>query len=598
MTKPSFLNITSLLVVLLASILYTLPNLFGDAPVVEVVLNSQTSPAIVDDINSKLHQATIQPQRTEALQNQHLRFYFGKIDEQLHAKDIIDQLLQTASPDSTTSLNLTPMTPAWLQHIGAQPMKLGLDLRGGIHLLLNVDINPLMDRQESIDIILIGRLLTQAHVPYVKMEKNSNVVTLHFESLDHLHLAEKALQLSEKNYQLTPSNQGTDYKLDLSLNRINESKMIDYTVNRTIDTLNQRINELGVSEAAIQRQGAQQISIDLPGIQDIARAKSLIGNTDTLSFYLVDVNNSSEQPYLVNQDDGTPVPLLKDSILTGDAITYASSDIRDGSAIVSIQIGGNQVSRFHQLTSQNIGVPLAVVRTDHSTKGEEQAKVISVATIRQPLGREFVISGSFSKTYADNLALLLRSGSLAAPISIVEETIIGPSLGQENIHSGFQSLIIGSALVIVFMAAYYRTFGLIANIALAFNVMIIIALLSILGSTLTLPGIAGIVLTVGMAVDANVLINERIREELRAGKNAATSVHLGYDKAWATIVDANATTLIVALILFSLGSGSIKGFAITLTLGLLASMYTSIFVTRLLVQQLLHLRQKCPSIGI
>jgi preprotein translocase subunit SecD len=400
------------------------------------------------------------------------------------------------------------------------------------------------------------------------------------------------------------------------------TKITDYTIDQAMSILRNRVNELGVSEAVVQRQGKHHISVDLPGIQDTARAKELIGKTASLRFQLADTKHDvtaalngavPANSRIYYDEHKRPVLLKNDIILKGSAITYAIALFREGRAAVNIRLGGGGESLFHRITAEHIGQPLAVIYTEIKpekklingktiTIHKKHERVISLATIQSALGNNFDITGLHNLKYAQNLALLLRSGALAAPVDIIEELTIGPSLGKANIDKGIYSLLIGSLIVIVFMALYYRLFGLVADLALLLNIVFIMAILSILGATLTLPGIAGIVLTVGMAVDANVLINERIREELRHGMSALASIQAGYDKAFSTIVDANVTTLIVAVVLFSLGSGSVKGFAITLIIGLLASMITSIFFTRAVINLIYNARhKKAPkkiSIGI
>ena len=402
-----------------------------------------------------------------------------------------------------------------------------------------------------------------------------------------------------------------------SLSKQNTQDMTDYALEKTITTLNNRVNELGVSEAVIQRQGEKNISVDLPGIQDTTRAKEILGKTATLRFHLVDdtqdANNAKFNGAPLGTKlydyEGRPILLKNQIVLSGASVTFAQAVTQDARPAVFIKLGGGGESLFHKITGKNVGNRLAVVYVETEIKKQmidgkwvikhiPHERIISAAVIRSALGNSFEVSGLYSQEEAENLALLLRSGSLAAPVDIVQEMTVGPSLGKANIYKGVLSVAIGSLLVILFMLAYYRLFGLVANIALVFNVIIIVALLSLLGATLTLPGIAGIVLTVGMAVDANVLINERIREELRNGMNPLDCISAGYDRAFTTIVDANVTTLIVAMILFSLGSGSVKGFAITLTIGLLASMLTSIYFTRAIIDVIYNRNKDVKSISI
>lgn len=607
-----------LFVILVISTLYALPNLYGEAPAVQISPKTgrHLSANAAERIVSVLNQAHIQHHGVIE-QDPGLQVRFDDTDQQLKARDLLRKNL---NDNAIVALNLASRTPDWLRNLGALPMKLGLDLRGGIHFLLDVDVDSLLKTRQQGDIRTIKAALRDKKIRYTQISPNATGLKLRFRDQANLQQAQSLLAQKFFDYHQHVVKNAAQPSLQIQLTEAATLQMTDYAIEQTITILTNRVNELGVSEAAVQRQGRRHISIDLPGIQDPARAKELLGKTATLFFHLVD---DKHDPATVaatglpptgdslNYDEaGRPVLLETTPILTGSSITYASAVIRDGRPAVNIHLGGGDESLFHRKTAESVGKPLAVMyvetelkRSQHDKKAIIQRirhqRVISVATIQSPLGNNFDITGLPSQAYAENLALLLRSGALAAPVDIIQETTVGPSLGKANINMGILSLEIGSLLVIIFMTVYYRLFGLVANAALMFNVLLIIAVLSMLGATLTLPGIAGIVLTVGMAVDANVLINERIREELRNGLSPLASISAGYDRAFSTIVDANVTTLIVALILFSLGSGSVKGFAVTLTIGILASMLTSIFFTRAIISLIYgHKQPQKLSIGV
>jgi preprotein translocase subunit SecD len=540
-------------------------------------------------------------------------------DTQLKASDVLKAALGN---DYVIALNLAPRTPKWLQRFGAMPMKLGLDLRGGVHFLIAVDTNNIVKTRQEGDMRNISDQLRSQMIRYANIAISSttpNSIAIQFRDTENLNKAKDYLTSQLPDYLFTTAKENGGLQLIGTLTQPALIKMNDYALDQTISILNNRINELGVSEAAVQRQGSNQVSVDLPGIQDTARAKDLIGKTATLRFQLVDVQHDIQAATAGNvpfgsrlyQYSGQSILLLNQVILRGSSITYATAAVgQNGRPTVQVTLGGGGENLFQQATAANIGKPLAVVYVETVaqpqmidgklvTQQQQIEKVISVATIQSALGNNFEITNLDSMQYAQNLALLLRSGSLVAPVQFIQERTIGPSLGKANIQMGVLSVEIGTALVVLFMAFYYRLFGLVADLALVLNIIFIIAILSVLGATLTLPGIAAIVLTVGMAVDANVLINERIREELRNGASPQASIQTGYARAFSTIVDANVTTLIVALILFALGSGSVKGFAVTLIIGLLTSIVTAIFFTRGVINLIYGGRTvKSLSIGI
>jgi preprotein translocase subunit SecD len=592
-----------IVVVILAAFFYAAPNLYGEYPAVQIMGANST---LADDktlgvATEALKQAGITYQDT-LWQNQTLLFRFTSTDTQLKAKDILQQAL---GDKYLIALNLSPATPSWLKAIGAVPMKLGLDLRGGVHFLLQVDVDSVMKQRVEGDLHGIGQALRDEHIRYAGINrKPDNQVIIQFRAQDALDDAFHFVSRRYNEFTWQKQTSGTDFNLIGSLSPQALFQARHETLEQAMNTLRNRVNELGVSEAVVQSQGESRVSVDLPGIQDTAEAKNILGKTATLEFRMV----STDQDAVSAARDGITAPdshlytyhdqpiLLKNQIiLRGSSIVTATSGFgEDGRSNVSVRLNGAGESLFTKATAENIGKPMAVMYVEvKSTPTMEEGKrvityqtirnIISVATIQSALGSNFQITGLVNQNEARNLALLLRAGALPAPVTIIEERQVGPSLGEQNIHMGVLSVEVGMALVIIFMAVYYGVMGLIADAALVMNLVLIVALLSLLGSTLTLPGIAGIVLTVGMAVDANVLIFERIREEIHRGMSIQASIHAGYERAFVTILDANITTLIVMMILFSLGSGVIKGIAITVTIGLITSMFTAITGTRAIV---------------
>lgn len=604
--------------VLLIGIIFALPNLFGDDPAVQIsagdnaVINVQTLEQVKQTLNTQNFSYVSIEQNGE-----NLLVRFADTDIQLQARDALKFALGS---DYIVALNLASRTPRWLLALGAYPMKLGLDLRGGVHFLYEVDINALIKAREDGDIRSIGNELREANIRYAGIERiQPHGVVVGFRDADSLNRAYSELSSRLADYTLTKRNEGSTYKLQALMSENAIFKVADYALEQTMNILRNRVNELGVSEALIQRQGKDHISVDLPGIQDTARAKEIIGKTATLRFHLVDVEHdvasaiAGDVPFgsKLYEFEGRKI-LLKDlAVLQGSSITYATASMsQEGRPAVTVHLGGGGESAFNRVTSENIGKPMAVVYVE--PKNEQQMvagklvtithpeeRIISVATIKSALGANFEITGLRSEKEAQNLSLLLRSGALIAPVNIIEELTVGPSMGKANIHKGIISIIVGFVFVVLFMAFYYRIFGLFADMALFLNLIFIVAVLSILGATLTLPGMAAMVLTVGLAVDSNVLIYERIREELRNGVSPQASIYSGYARALVTIIDANVAVLIVAMVLFSFGTGAIKGFAVVLTIGLMSSMLTSIVYTRAVVNLVYGARNvKTLSIGL
>ncbi len=552
-------------------------------------------------MRKKLSQAGLGLKSSELRQNR-LLLRFADSETQLKAQDLLSASLGS---DYTLALTLSTDVPQWLRSIGALPMYLGLDLRGGIHVLIDVDMDAALKQAVERYAGDIRTLLRENKLRYTTVSLEGGKVKVRFKTPE---VRDKALEVVGDEFRtlIIDSSDGPDgYFLTAALSPAEQQSVRKFALDQNITTLRNRVNALGVSEPVIQQQGQRRIVVQLPGAQDPGKLKQILGATATLEYRLEDTEHSVEDALagkvppgskLYKTRDGRPLLLKKRVIVTGNQITDASSgfDQRSGQPAVFVSLDGQGARRMRNVTTENVGKPMAVVFIETRTEtrmvnGKKVTRkvpveeVISVANILEPFGRRFQTTGLDSPEEAHDLALLLRAGALAAPIEIVEERTIGPSLGQDNIDQGFRSVVIGLALVMIFMVVYYKVFGLIANLALGMNLVLIVAVLSMLQATLTLPGIAGIVLTVGMAVDANVLIFERIREEVRVGNSPQASIYAGYEKAFSTIVDANITTLIAAVVLFSFGTGPIKGFAVTLFIGILTSMFTAIVGTRAVV---------------
>ncbi len=594
----------NLLIVILIAIgtLYALPNLYGDDPSVQISLRSGSlDESEIEQIDTLLKQGLFQGYKLEP-QKQRLLIRFKDTEVQIKAKDYLRDAL---SNNYIIALNLAPSTPEWLRSLGAEPMYLGLDLRGGVHFLMQVDMDAAVKQVMKGYVGDIKTFLREKKYGYKRVLRNKHSIVIRFRAKDKM---EKALPALAKNYPDLKFEVQDESKLEVLANMTEVAMKAEQksALEQNIITLRNRVNELGVAEPIIQQQGLDRIVVQLPGVQDTARAKQILGATATLEFRMTygsfadwsNAANSGKVPFnarLYKQRDGSPVLLKRSVIVTGDMIKSAKAgfDSQSGSPNVSISLDGKGAKRMQKVSSDNIGKQMAVVfietRNERKVVDGKEIKtkrkieeVINVATIRDVLSHRFQITG-LEVNEASNLALLLRAGALKAPVEIVEERTVGPSLGKDNIQKGFNSVVIGFVLVLVFMIFYYRAFGIIADIALTINLVLLVAVLSMFQATLTMPGIAGIVLTVGMAVDANVLIFERIREELRNKNSIQASIYAGYEKAFSTIADANITTLIAAVVLFSFGTGAIKGFAVTLSLGIMTSMFTSIMVSRMLV---------------
>ena len=590
-----------ILTVLVLGIVYSLPNLFGDDPSVQISSGktadiSQTQLASIEKI---LNNSTIKTKALE-LQGNKILVRFANTDEQMRAADLLRNNLGS---QYVVALNLAPATPDWLRSLGAEPMYLGLDLRGGVHFLLEVDMAAALKQAEERYNNDIRSALRSAKIRYKSVAFDNGAVKVVLRNEKDKQAAVAMADDEFRRLDLKVDEEHPVLFLKISEQEVNEIKK--FALAQNITTLRNRVNELGVSEPVIQQQGDNRIVVQLPGVQDTAQAKEILGTTATLEYRKVDtlhdVQNALNGRVPVGsklyyeRDTKAPVLLKRRVIITGDQIVDASSGLdQNGSASVNITLNGIGAKKMGKFTKDNIGQPMAVVFIEQKTmtkivngkkvrRKEKIEEVISIATVRDAFSKRFQTTGLDSTQEARKLSLLLRAGALAAPVDIVEERTVGPSLGQDNIDKGIMSVMVGFVLVLIFMAIYYKTFGFIADLALTFNLVVIVAVLSLLQATLTLPGIAGIVLTVGMAVDANVLIFERIKEELANGNSPQTSIYVGYEKAFATIFDANITTLLVALVLFGFGTGPIKGFAITLAIGILTSMFTAILGSRMVI---------------
>ncbi|WP_338621712.1 protein translocase subunit SecD [Agarivorans sp. OAG1] len=582
--------------------LYATPNLYGEDPAVQVsgTRGAQVELAQLDEIRNFLTEQSIDF-RSVAFEDGLALVRLRNDADQLKVKSLLHDLL---GDDYIVALNLAPATPGWLDAIGAGPLKLGLDLRGGVHFLMEVDMDAAISKAQEGMIQDFRSDLREEKLRYAGVRAQGDSVVVRFRDEATLDKAISFLDRKYNEYQFSDASQGDQFRLSAKMTDEKLKETREYALQQNITIIRNRVNELGVAEPQVQRQGSERIVVQLPGVQDTARAKEILGATATLEFRMVntdaDVRDAAAGrvppgSQLAKRVDGSPVVLRNQVILTGDHIVGAQSGFDEYSRPqVNISLDSQGGSKMAAFTKDNVGQSMATLFIEYKPTGnkdaegktilERQEEVINVATIQSRLGRSFRITGIDSPAEAQNLALLLRAGALIAPIQIVEERTVGPSLGQDNIDKGFMAIVVGLLALLVFMPIYYRKFGLVANFALIANVGVIIGVMSMIpGATLTLPGMAGIVLTVGMAVDANVLIFERIREELNDGRSPQQAIHYGYSNALSTISDANITTFITALILFAIGTGAVKGFAVTLAIGIATSMFTAIVGTRVIV---------------
>ncbi|WP_166840049.1 protein translocase subunit SecD [Rheinheimera pleomorphica] len=585
---------------LLLALVYALPNLYPEQPALNISASrgGELTPGLVQQLANEFDRAGLKPQALD-LNNGQLVVRFNSADEQLAGRELASLVLGN---NYITALNLAPTTPGWLNAIGAGPMKLGLDLRGGVHFLLAVDLQAVLDKQLNDSAQQLRALLRENHIRYQSVSVDTATQQLKLGLRDSNDVVASEKLITQQMPELQHSADGLN--LTLKLTEVRQKQVREEALQQNLTIIRNRVNEIGVAEPLVQRQGADRIVVQLPGVQDTALAKEILGATASLEFRLVDTQADitaalagrlPPNAELYYSRDGQPLLLEKRIMLTGDHINGASAGYDQyGQPKVTIKLDAQGGTKLSAATKDAVGRRMASVFIEYKP-GEaltaegtpvllKQQEVINDATILQRLGMTFDITGIASPAEAQNLATLLRAGALIAPVQIIEERTIGPSLGQENIALGVSAIKWGLAAVMLFMLVYYKAFGMVANIALMANLMLIVGVLSMVpGATLTLPGMAGIVLTVGMAVDANVLIFERIREELSDGRSVQQAIHQGYDRAFATIADSNITTLLVALVLFGVGSGPVKGFAVTLAIGILTSIFTAVVGTRLLV---------------
>ena len=573
---------------LVVAFLYALPNFYGEVPAVQISPLKSTEKA--DQALLKQAEAAVQAAGIKSesafLDGNSVKLRFNSTDEQIKAKDALQAQL---GERNTVALNLLSASPQWLSSIRALPMYLGLDLRGGVHFLLQVDMKAALEKAAIRTQGDIRTELRNEKIRYGRIAREGNRVEVKFATRDQRDAAIEALARAYPDLVLSGSDGAEEFTLAATLKPEAERRIQEFAVKQNIQTLRKRVNELGVAEPVIQQQGVDRVVVQLPGVQDTAKAKDILGRTATLEIRLVDeegdinVAATGQVPFgdeLYQSRDGRPVLVKKDVVLTGDSITDASPGFDNNNRpAVHINLDGKGARLFKDITRENVGRRMAILLIEHG-----QTEVITAPTIQEEIGGGRVqITGMESPQESSDVALLLRAGALAAPMTIVEERTVGPSMGKENIEKGFHSNIWGFIAVVIFMVFYYRVFGLFSSMALAINGFFLIALLSMLQATLTLPGMAAIALTLGMAIDANVLINERVREELRNGATPQAAIHAGYDRAWSTILDSNLTTLIAGIALFWLGSGPVRGFAVVLCLGILTSMFSAVTVSRAMV---------------
>lgn len=596
-----------ILAVLVVGFIYSAPNLYPDDPAIQISSSStelSVSQAELDNITKALADANISVKAVDlASDGKRGLIRLSKADDQLPAQDVVRK---TLGDDYVVALNLAPTTPEWLRKLGASPMKLGLDLSGGVHFLLSVDMDKAVDARMKVYDSEVKTLLRRERVRYRSLPQQGNVIQLGFADAQALEQASDLIRKNYNDFVLTNEARDNLQVLRLELSQAKLTEIREYSIKQNLTTVRNRVNELGVAEPLVQRQGANRIVVELPGVQDTAEAKRILGKTANLEFRLAatqDTPRSATESFEFRDVGRQSVPLERSVIITGDQVTDASASFdENGRPQVNIKLDGHGGDLMSRATRGNIGRSMAVVfieqkpvtRYERQTVNgvekdvavpsfQEDRRIISLATIQSALGNSFRITGLNGSGEASELALLLRAGGLAAPMYFAEERTLGPSLGADNIAKGLNAALWGMAFVSLFIIVIYRVFGVIATVALGFNMVLLIGLMSVLNATLTLPGIAGIVLTMGMAVDANVLIFSRIREELANGMHVQRAIHEGFSRAFSAIVDANLTTLLVGAILFAMGTGPVKGFAVTMSLGIFTSMFTAIMVTRAMV---------------
>jgi preprotein translocase subunit SecD len=604
---PMWKNIFIAIVILIGFI-YTVPNFFGESPAVQITpakSSTKLDPALLGQVEQIFKKENIQFDGIY-LDARGVKARFASTDTQIKAKDILQTNLGN---DYTVALNLLSRSPDWLRSLGAKPMYLGLDLRGGVHFLLQVDMKAALDKAAERFIGDFRTALRKERISYAGVSREGQTVQIRFNDAAQLEKAQKLLSKEYPNLTLKDSASGEYKLLTASLNAVEQKRIQDFALKQNIQTLHNRINELGVAEPIIQQQGADRVVVQLPGVQDTAKAKEILGRTATLEIRLVD-EDKSDPVTLENAEkgqapvgdevfkdrEGRAILVKKNVVLTGDYITDAGPGVNSqtGQSVVNVTLDGRGARVFQQVTRENVGKRMAILLIE---KGNTE--VVTAPVINEEIGGGRVqISGMANTQEATDISLLLRAGALAAPMDIIEERTVGPSMGVDNINRGVHSTLWGFAAIAVMMMIYYVAFGTVSVIALAINLLLLVAILSMLQATLTLPGLAAIALALGMAIDANVLINERVREELRSGNTPQASIHAGYDRAFDTILDSNITTMIAGLALFMFGTGPIKGFAVVHVLGILTSMFSAVVVSRALVNFIYGYRRKLTKVSI
>jgi preprotein translocase subunit SecD len=600
-----------IVIALLLGVVYTLPNFFGEAPAVQVSsskMSAKVDTAAMARVEDALKAANVMPSAV-ALEGNSIKARFETTEQQLKAKDAIQKALIPEGSDNgyVVALNLLSRSPEWLTALHAAPMYLGLDLRGGVHFMLQVDMKAALSQKIDSLAADIRTALREKDVRHGGIARNGSNIEVRIRDQAQLAAAKRLLVDQFTDLQIVESAEGTEFKITASVKPEAARRVQEQALKQNITTLHNRINELGVAEPVIQQQGLDRIVVQLPGVQDTAKAKDILGRTATLEVRLVDESSEARSAEQTNgmvpfgserylERNGQPVIVKKQVILTGDNLTDAQPgfDSQTQEPVVNLSLDGKGARIFKDVTRENVGKRMAILLFEKG-KGE----VVTAPVIRTEIGGGRVqISGRMTTTEANDTALLLRAGSLAAPMEIIEERTIGPSLGAENIAKGFNSVTWGFLVIVAFMCIYYMVFGLFSSIALGVNLLLLVAALSMLQATLTLPGMAAMALALGMAIDSNVLINERVREELRLGASPQAAIHAGYDRAWATILDSNITTLIAGVALLAFGSGPVRGFAVVHCLGILTSMFSAVFFSRGLVNLWYGRQKKLKSVSI
>jgi len=610
MNQYSIWKYLLILIIVAVGVVYALPNFYGEDPALQIT--SSRGFELPADVTTNIDDALLVEKISFSSREQHgnrLLYRFKNTEDQIKAADVVKKAL---GDQYTVALNLAHATPEALRAIGGKPMTLGLDLQGGVHFLMQVDMDTARSQQLDRYVDDIRAVLRDNGIRYVSVRHEGNGLLAMLRSAEDRDQTMNLLRTDQslQGLNVTELPPGESFGISATVQEKQLLELQQTALKQNITTLRNRVNELGVAEPIIQQQGADRVVVQLPGVQDTVEAKKIIGATATLEYRAVDEGNDAftasqtgripPESRLYTDNNGNPILLKKRLIVSGDQLIGASAsfDQQTGQPSVSVTLDGVGSKRMLDFTRDNVGNRMAVVYIEQKPNGSKIEDVISVAVVREPFGKRFQTTGLGSIHEASQLSLLLRAGALAAPMEIVEERTVGPSLGADNVAQGFKAVVIGFILVLVFMAVYYKIFGLVSNLALFVNLVLLVALLSMLGATLTMPGIAGIVLTIGMAVDANVLIFERIREELRNGNTPQASIRAGYEKAFSTIADANITTLIAAFVLFLFGTGPVKGFAITLSLGILTSMFTAIMGTRAVINLIYGGKKRVRKLAI